>query len=438
MPASHSRTMILRGTSFRLSPVRAMPRADDLAILMFSSGSTGDPKGVRLTHRQILVNLVQLCERSELTESDRSLSWLPLTHDMGLVLFHLCHTLAGIPQLKMTPMAFARDPGMLFDYAGAYRISVLGMPNFGYDQLYPLPRMGCPRTAGRSARSGSSTTARSRSISALWRAGDSSKRFAAFDLRPHVINPGWGIAEASVAASGFPHGWLPRWDGVPSLWVSSLEGMPVGRPIRACAPEAEGGVEIVALGPPMSGMSLRVLDDAGQVLPESFLGHIEMQGPNVTRGYFDGPDADWCATGDIGFLHEGLVYLTGRAKDVLFLNGRNHFSNDIEAALCRTLEWPANQLAVVGITHPKRRVEQVVPRFFRQGRGKADRGSRPERMRRALESLLAYPVAGAVGLPALPKTTSGKIRRFALRQALIQGEHDAALAEGETAASPVR
>ena len=397
---------------------------EDLAILMFSSGSTGDPKGVRLTHGQILANLVQLCERSELTAEDRSLSWLPLTHDMGLVLFHLCHTLAGIPQFKMTPMAFARNPALLLDHVGAHRISVLGMPNFGYDQLY------------RAAESPPVDPWALESIRLIYNGAEPIdpqlcrrfvERFAVFGLRPHTINPGWGIAEASVAASGFPHGWLPRWVAIPSLWISAGEGMRVGRPVRPCDPRDQDAIEIVALGPPMSGMRLRVLDDSGGELPGSCLGHLEMQGPNVTRGYLDEADRDWCATGDIGFVHEGLVYLTGRAKDVLFLNGRNHFSNDIESALSQKLEWPANQLAVVGITHPKRRIEQVVL-FFRQGRG-GDRALQADRMRRALESLLAYPVAAAIGLPVLPKTTSGKIRRFALREALLRGDHDAALSE---------
>lgn len=401
-------------------------RADDLAILMFSSGSTGDPKGVRLTHRQILVNLVQLCDRSEFTATDRSLSWLPLTHDMGLVLFHLCHTLAGIAQYKMTPLAFARNPAQLLDYVGAYRISVLGMPNFGFDQLL------------RAAREGPSGDWSLASVRLIYNGAEPidpqlcrrfAERFAAFALPAHVINPGWGIAEASVAASGFPHGWLPRYDGVPSLWVSSGEGVSLGRPIRVCQPNDAESVEIVSLGPPMADMRIRVLDDAGQVLPASCLGHMEIQGPNVTCGYFGGPDLEWCATGDVGFIHDELVYLTGRAKDVLFINGRNHFSNDIELALCEKLQWPANQLAVVGVTHPKRRIEQVVV-FFRRLRD-GDTEQHAKRMRQTLESLLAYPVAGAIGLTALPKTTSGKIRRFVLRQSLLAGEYDAALADIE-------
>ncbi len=415
------------GTSVPSGP-DAASHADDLAILMFSSGSTGDPKGVRLTHRQILSNLVQICEGSELTRDDRSLSWLPLTHDMGLVLFHLCHTLAGIAQFKMTPLAFARNPGQLLDHVGTHRITVLGMPNFGFDQL-------C-----RAAKDVPQERWSLSSVRLIYNGAEPidpqlcrrfAQRFAAFGLPPCVINPGWGIAEASVSASGFPMSWLRQFEEIPSLWICAGEGMSIGRPIRVCSSSASGAIEIVALGPPMPGMGVRVLDDAGQGLPASCLGHIEIQGPNVTRGYFDGPDCEWCATGDIGFMHEGLVYVTGRAKDVLFINGRNHFSNDIEAALCQKLQWPANQLAVVGVTHPKRRIEQVVV-FFRLDRG-ADRQLQAEQMRQALEAVLAYPVAGAIGLSALPKTTSGKIRRFALRQALLNGEHDAALADSERA-----
>lgn len=416
----------VHGRAGAAPPCVPAPHADELAIVMFSSGSTGDPKGVRLTHRQILSNLVQLAERSELTRDDRSLSWLPLTHDMGLVLFHLCHTLAGIAQYKMTPLAFARDPARLLDHVGRQRISVLGMPNFGFDQLCRAAGDAPPDRWDLST------------VRLIYNGAEPidpqlcrrfARRFAAFGLPAGVVSPGWGIAEASVAASAFAHASLRRYDGIPSLWIAAEEGLSVGRPIRPCPPSTPDAIEIVALGPPLPGMRVRALDDAGGVLPASCLGHLEIQGPNVTHGYFGEPDAEWCATGDIGFLHDGLVYLSGRAKDVLFLNGRNRFSNDIEAALCQRLGWPANQLAVVGITHPVRRVEQVVA-FFRQDRH-ADRRLQAERMRQALEEVLAYPVAGAIGLSALPKTTSGKIRRFALRQALLRGEHDAALAEAE-------
>jgi acyl-CoA synthetase (AMP-forming)/AMP-acid ligase II/aryl carrier-like protein len=398
--------------------------ADDLAMLMFSSGSTGEPKGVRLTHRQLLCNLAQLAERSQLRCSDRSLSWLPLTHDMGLVLFHLCHTLAGLAQFKMTPLAFARDPLKLLEHISRHCITVTGMPNFGFDQLARAAAR-CPQGAWNLG-----------SLRLVYNGAEPidpelcrrfAAQFAPHGLAPHAISPGWGIAEASVVASAFPHTSLRLREGIPSRWVEAGASLRVGEPVRDGRPGEKASLELAALGPPVRGLEMRVLDDAGHELQAGHLGHLEIRGPNVSAGYYGAADTPWCATGDLGFVDtHGWVYLSGRAKDMLLLNGSNHFSNDIESALCRSLDWPVGQLAVVGVADPVRRIERVVA-FFRHARSDGDADARAASLRNALESHLAYPVAAAIALPALPRTSSGKIRRFALRQALLEGEFDAAL-----------
>ena len=403
-------------TSFTLAH-HHLPKAHALAMLMFSSGSTGDPKGVRLTHQQLLSNLIQLSERSELDVHDRSLSWLPLTHDMGLVLFHLCHTLAGIAQYKMTPLSFARDPASLLERTARYQITLLGMPNFGFDQVL------------RAALARPQETWQLSSVKLIYNGAEPIDpalcrrfvdHFAPYGLSRHVISPAWGIAEAAVAASGFYTSQLKQFDGIPSLWISGQQGLHIGHPIRLAQANEEGALELTSLGPPMTGMQIRVLDDDGEVMPASSLGHLEIKGPNVCAGYFGQAEHDWCPSGDIGFLHQGLVYLTGRAKDVIFLNGRNVYSNDIENSLCKTLDLAANTVAVVGINDPQRRVEQVFA-FFRHDRA-TDRTSFAAKLRHCLEQQIAYPVTAAIGVAALPRTTSGKIRRFALRQALLNGD----------------
>ncbi|MDO5057609.1 MAG: amino acid adenylation domain-containing protein [Lautropia sp.] len=398
-------------------------QADDVALLMFSSGSTGDPKGVQLTHRQLLCNLAQIAERSALVASDRSLSWLPLTHDMGLVLFHLCHTLAGIAQFKMTPLAFARAPASLPTLATRLRATLLGMPNFGFDQLQRLPdpeeglwQLDSVRLIYNGAEPIDPVLTR-----------QFLTRFARFGLDRHVVSPGWGIAEACVVASAFSCRQLASFDTLPTCWVRGGSALQAGAPLQFCEPDEPGALELVALGEPVRGLEIRVLDDDGQALPPGHLGHLQIRGPNVTRGYHGQPPQSWCPTGDLGFMARGLVYLQGRAKDVLFINGRNFFSNDLETALCHATDWPANQLAVVGCTDPARRTERVVI-FFRHARSDGDSLPVASRLREALERILGYPVAAAIPLSALPKTTSGKVRRFALRQALQEGQHDAALA----------
>ncbi len=405
-------------------------RADDTALLMFSSGSTGDPKGVRLTHRQLLCNLAQIADRSELVSSDRSLSWLPLTHDMGLVLFHLCHTLAGIAQYKMTPLTFARAPGSLLTLASELKASLLGMPNFGFDQLNRLPetddehwQLGSVRLIYNGAEPIDPVLTR-RFLA----------RFSRYGLDRHVICAGWGIAEACVVASILSCKQLAAFESLPTCWVGTGSALQVGSPVQICPPETPGALELAALGEPVHGLEVRVLDDTRRPLPLGHLGHLEIRGPNVTRGYYGQPSLDWCPTGDIGFLHDGIVYLQGRAKDVLFINGRNFFSNDLETALCHATNWPANQLAVVGHTDPLRRTEQVVV-FFRHGRSDGDSAPVAMRLQHALELILGYPVAAAIPVSTLPKTTSGKVRRFVLRNALQEGHYDGMLQEAAAVAT---
>lgn len=337
---------------------------------------------------------------------------------MGLVLFHLCHTLAGIAQYKMTPLSFARDPVVLLERSTQYAITLLGMPNFGFDQVL------------RAAHHAPATNWNLSTVKLIYNGAEPidpalCRRFihffAPFGLSKHVISPGWGIAEASVAATSFGTSQLGQYDGIPSLWVSGLQGMHIGHPIKLAQAGEEGSSELTALGPPMTGLQVRVLDDDGKTLAPSCLGHLEIRGPNVSTAYYDGEDHEWCPSGDLGFVHQGIVYLTGRAKDVIFLNGRNFYSNDIETALCNALNFPANHLAVVGFHDPQRRVEQMVI-FFRYERG-VDREKLAAKLRISLEKQLAYPVMAAIGLAALPKTTSGKIRRFALRQALLRGDY---------------
>ena len=388
---------------------------DDVAMLMFSSGSTGDAKGVQLTHRNLLTNLAQISERGELATEDSSLSWLPLTHDMGLILFHLCHTLMLIEQYKMRPFSFVRDPLAFLNLITRLKVTLIGMPNFGFDVLL----RSCPvqflsqldLSSVRIIYNGAEPI-----DAGLCRRFNS--HFEVCGLRRGVISPGYGIAEAGVAASSFSYKQHTELGEIPSIWISAAEAFTVGSSLKLTQQQQNSSVEVVSLGPIMTGMQVRILDDDGQPLPELHLGHVQLAGDNVTKGYWKRPPSQWCETGDLGFIYRDHIYLNGRSKDIVFINGKNHFSNDLELKLSRQFSWPANQLAIVGVTDPITHKEQVVL-FYRLTRQQSpDSG---EQLRATLERILSWPVI-AIKIPTLPKTTSGKIRRFALREAWQNGE----------------
>ncbi len=403
-------------TASKLKRTKSQP--DDIAMLMFSSGSTGDPKGVCLTHKNLLTNLWQISERSELTEEDSSLSWLPLTHDMGLVLFHMCHTLVGLNQFKMTPLTFVRDPNGFLEWVSQEKISLIGMPNFGFDTILrdvAQPNsnqlnLGCIRAIYNGAE-----PIDPKLIRRFY------NHFSTVGLKPSVISPGYGIAECCVVATQHPHRELAKLNALPSIWLQDTNTVPVGEPVTLAQPGDTHATELVSLGPVMDGMALRIVDDAGNELDPLCIGHIQFSGDNVTQGYWGKDTSLWCQTGDLGFVWNNHVFISGRAKDVLFINGKNYFSNDLESRLCHRLGWQTNQLAVVGYREAGADKEQVAL-FYRKDRHTSDFA--PHQLRSELESLLSYPVETVVGLSALPKTTSGKIRRFQLRQGLIDGSYD--------------
>ncbi|AJQ97070.1 non-ribosomal peptide synthetase [Gynuella sunshinyii] len=398
------------------TPVACEP--NDLAMLMFSSGSTGDPKGACLSHKNLLTNLWQISVRTELTGDDRSLSWLPLTHDMGLVLFHMCHTLAGFEQYKMTPYSFVREPVAFLQLIGRERISIIGMPNFGFDTLL----RACPDPVQENL----DLT----SLRVIYNGAEPinprlvrrfNHHFAAVGLKPWVVSPGYGIAECCVVASLFQHSDLERRGGLPTLRIKKTSGQAVGTAVIPVPEHEHDAVEMVALGPIMAGMQVRISDDDGNQLGELQTGHISFAGANVSRGYWGKALTEWCSTGDIGFICNGELFISGRSKDVLFINGKNHYSNDLENSLCDKTGWPSNQLAVVGYRHSADEKEQVAL-FYRKYSDMPVQ--KIERLRSELESRLSYPVARVFELSALPKTTSGKIRRFQLRQGIIDGLYD--------------
>ncbi|MCZ7415129.1 AMP-binding protein [Streptomyces sp. WMMC897] len=398
--------------------------ADREIVLQYTSGSTSYPKGVRLTHANVLACLRAIRDGIRLTPADRNSSWLPLFHDMGLF-GTLTGILTGVPCTIWRPSAFVKDPaGWLRQFAdGGYTISP--MPNFAYDYLvdavpaeeaasYDLSRW-------RVAFNGAEPIAVD-SLEAFLR------RFAPARFDPRTMLTVYGLAEATLAVTFPPLEREPRWD-----WVdrAALAERGAAVPVERTAPGARG---VVGVGSPVLGMRLRVADAEGRaVAGDRVVGEVQLRGPSVTAGYVDDAGtldqpftADgWLRTGDLGYLAGGELYITGRGKEMLILRGTNFYPDDVESAV-RTDE-AVHRRRCVAFVHQAdegdRHDEYMVL---------VAETSRPEAEHPELAARLRHRVRSALGLDelrvvlaapdSLPRTTSGKLQRLTAKRAFADDQ----------------
>ncbi|WP_212735421.1 non-ribosomal peptide synthetase/type I polyketide synthase [Herbidospora galbida] len=382
---------LLRGEKATELPVRS---PHDLAFLQFSSGSTGDPKGVELTHAAVVANLAQIRAAAAITPDDVSVSWMPYFHDMGLIGTHLAPLAARIKQVKLAPLAFAKRPAVWLETAARHRATVLTAANFALALVERrVPDEVIARLDLSSVRL---ILVGAEPISPrVWRAF-----LAKTGLPPHVPQPVYGLAEATLAVTVPPPG------ATAEPLVLDRRALAEGRvEFTAAGPHA---VEFMDVGPPVPGCEVRIAGD-------DRVGPIQVRGPQVARGYHRAaPFGDWLDTGDLGFLHEGRLCVTGRAKDVVFVNGATFHAADLEEVAAGAVQGP---VAVVGSSGPEG--ERVVV-FVR---APAPAGVVAEVWRRVAEAC-GHDDVGVVTVPstAFARTTSGKLRRSVLRARFEAGE----------------
>jgi acyl-CoA synthetase (AMP-forming)/AMP-acid ligase II/acyl carrier protein len=435
----------LESRTFRADDVTDVARAgrvvearpSDVAFVQFSSGSTSEPKGVVLTHGNILANARGATEAAGFTEHDVSLSWMPLTHDMGLIGFHLVMFANGVHQHLMPTDLFIRRPLLWMDLAAWKRVTITCSPNFGYRHFLKV-------LGDRSVDHWDLTCVRLLFNGAEPIAVDLCEEFLArmapARLARSAMFPVYGLAEASLAVS-FPE---PGADFVSRRF--DRHGLTVGRP-AVTADNGAQALELMCVGATIPYCELRLVDDADQPVVRGVVGHIQIRGDNVTRGYFEAPEINaesilpggWVRTGDLGVeLEEGL-YITGRAKDIIFINGQNYYPHDLEAVAQRVPGLDLNKVAVTGVRRPPAQTEEIA--VFVIHRGPIEEFVELARtVRSRINEQAGLDVAWVVPVKRLPKTTSGKLQRHALEDSLLAGDFDTeleALAALESAAPAV-
>ena len=405
------------------APALAMPKADPdaIAYLQYSSGSTRFPHGVAITHRALMSNLAAHSIGMHVQPGDRCVSWLPWYHDMGLVGCLLSPVANQVSTDYLKTEDFARRPLAWLDLISRNPGTTLSYsPTFGYDI--------CAR------RMSSQTKASDRFDLSRWRvAGNGADMIrpdvmqafvdafaeAGFDAKAFL--PSYGLAEATLAVSIMPPGEGIVVELVEETELSGGGSATVGRPQRYRA--------VVNCGVPAREMEIQIRDEDGNALPDRAIGKVWCRGPSVMVGYFRDQEATdaclvdgWLDTGDMGYMSGGYIYIVGRAKDMIIINGRNHWPQDIEWAVEQLPGFKAGDIAAFAITTPG---GEETPAVLVQCRttDPDERTRLREEIRERVRAITGMNcVVELVPPKTLPRTSSGKLSRSKARNLYLSGE----------------
>jgi fatty-acyl-CoA synthase len=395
-------------------------QSDDIAYLQYSSGSTRFPHGVAVTHHALLDNLRAHGIGLQVKDTDRCVSWLPWYHDMGLVGCFLSpmSLQMSVDYLKTEdfarrPLAWldmiTRNPGTTVSYS----------PTFGYDI--------CSR------RMSSQTRAEDRFDLSRWRiAGNGADMirpdvmqafvdsFDAAGFKAGAFCPSYGLAEATLAVSLMPPGEGIRLELVEE---NELSGgiADEKRPRRYRA--------VVNCGRPVTGMEIEIRGPGGEILPDRGIGKVYVRGASVMHSYFRDPESTdaclkegWLDTGDMGYMSSGYIFIVGRAKDMIIINGRNHWPQDIEWAVEQLPGFKSGDIAAFAITGPSGEETPAVLVHCRVSDNE-ERGKLRDEIRERVRAITGItPVVELVPPRTLPRTSSGKLSRVKARHLYLTGE----------------
>lgn len=394
----------------------------DLGLLQYTSGSTGEPKGVMLSHAQILANIRAMGARLNVSGRDVFVSWLPLYHDMGLIGAWLGSLYFGIPLIVMSPLEFLARPLRWLQLIDRHHGSISGGPNFGFElclraldaQQSPSMDLSSWRVAFNGAEPVSPVT--------IERFQQALRRFG---LRREALMPVYGLAEAAVGLCIPPSGRRPVIDRVDRQQFTRHG---IAEPATAMQQDA---LLFCGSGAPLDGYELRVVDDRGRELPDRREGELEFRGPSATDGYFNNPVAtqalhhgDWLVTGDRGYTAEGEVFVSGRSKDVIIRGGRNLYPYELEEVLGAVPGLRKGCVTVFGDNDPDSGGERLIVVAETRERDTAALS----RLRTAIHDealdVLGVPADDVRLVPphSVLKTSSGKVRRAATRELYRMGK----------------
>jgi 1-acyl-sn-glycerol-3-phosphate acyltransferase len=393
-------------------------------LIQYTSGSTGDPKGVVLSHANLLANIRAIIKAIDATSAEVMLSWLPLYHDMGLIGAWLAPLYVGAPCYIMSPLSFLARPQSWLWASHRYRATVSAAPNFAFElclkQIDDADLAGLDLSSLRFVANGAEPV----SILTLRRF---TERFGRYGFRPGAMAPVYGLAECAVALALPPPGRVPVIDRVRREALSrrgSAEPAP---------PDDRSAIEIIACGRPVPGHEIRIVDEAGRELEERREGRLEFRGPSATSGYFHNAAKTrelfrdgWLDSGDRAYMANGDVFITGRIKDIIIRAGQHIYPHEVEEAVGDIARLIKGGVAVFGVADSASGTERIVILAETAEIDAAERDALKAQARTVVTTILGSPPDDIVLVQpsTVPKTSSGKIRRAAAKDHYLAQRFD--------------
>jgi 1-acyl-sn-glycerol-3-phosphate acyltransferase len=407
--------------SRRPNDERLKTRAGDLALLQYTSGSTGDPKGVMLTHANLLANVRAMIRGCGATPAETFVSWLPLYHDMGLIGAWLGVMCVGARLVLMSPVTFMGRPIRWLRAISAWKGTMSAAPNFAYDlcatKLDEADLKDLDLSSWRIAFNGAEPV-QAHTLERF------AVRFAPYGFRREALSPVYGLAENSLGVTFPAAGRGPQLDR-----VKRREFFERGMAVAARTDDAQA-LTFVGCGTPLATVDVRIVDDAGLEAPDRQRGGIQFRGPSATAGYYRNAVATsrmlnggWVDSGDLGYMADGELYVTGRTKDMIIRGGRNIHPQELEEAIGRIPGIRSGFVAAFGTHDAKSGTERlVIAAETRAGRSE-DRERILAKVDELATELIDSPPDDVVLVTpgGVPKTPSGKVRRSACRELYEKG-----------------
>jgi acyl-CoA synthetase (AMP-forming)/AMP-acid ligase II len=407
-------------TAEGFSPVAAQP--SDVALLQYTSGSTGHPKGVELTHGNLLWNLHGIGSALQPEETGEGVvSWLPLYHDMGLIGGWLWPLGTRLRHVLMATEVFLTEPTFWLQAMSQIKASITVAPNFGYALAVKRVKPDLVKHLDLSNLRTCICGAEPIDANVMHAFQD---KFSAAGLRPHVMLPVYGLAEATLAVT-----FTRIYEPVKARFLDRQKLDEEGVAVDAAKDDPKA-LQVVNVGVPLRDSQVRIVDpSSGEVLGDDRQGEIQYRSDSVMRGYWKNAEATaatlvdggWLRTGDLGFLEQGELYVTGRIKDLIITYGRNFYPHDIEWLAAKVPGIRQGCVAAFGVPNEETSTEEiVVVAETRQTDKEALQGLRREIRRLLIQTIECNPKFIVLVPPrAVPKTTSGKIRRVEAKKLFL-------------------
>ncbi|HET7107040.1 MAG TPA: AMP-binding protein [Candidatus Acidoferrum sp.] len=421
-PAPGALPAFISGTRIR--------KSSDIALLQYTSGSTGDPKGVVLTHANLLANMRVIAQGVRLGPEDVGISWLPLYHDMGLIGAWLTLLMHGVPLAVMSPLAFLTRPERWLQAMSKHRGTITAAPNFAYElcvrKISDKAMEGIDLSSMRVVMNGAEPV----NPETLERFAN---RFGKYGFRRESMLPVYGLAEASLGVTFPPLDRLPRVERVEREAFATQ-----GRAVPADEDD-ENAIAFVSSGKSFPGHDVKIVDDEGNEVPERVEGFLWFRGPSGTAGYFENPEATaklmpqgpaqhegefpWLNSGDRAFQADEEIFITGRVKDIIIKGGRNLYPHEVEELAARAEGIRKGCVVAFGLKDASNGTEKLVIVAESREENAAKRAKIVAAINEEVLRGLGLPPDRVELIPSgsIPKTSSGKLRRDESKQLYAAG-----------------